>query len=263
MLCYTGNMTSEVRTQQQKSRWRHPVGIILVAMIILVVGGLIGYVLPHRTAEPEVASLAPLPPAELSEGLRGKYGIDKNINETTIDNYLDRGDTVYRDVRMLVDPATWENKGGDRYLSGYIRGFEVVPSVYLSGFTDEYIEQKRIENVSGLYTGDTLFSLQDDGSYRANYEESMDILEAIFPKDKNIFIMCGAGGYAGQVRELLLALGWDPAKVRDIGGYWYYKGDNAIQVKEQRDGKDYYNFSKVPYYDIDFSKLHKLDQGRS
>ena len=60
----------------------------------------------------------PLPAAELSEGLRGKYGIDKNINETTIDKYLNRSDTVYRDVRMLVDSATWENKGGDRYLSG-------------------------------------------------------------------------------------------------------------------------------------------------
>ena len=64
----------------------------------------------------------PLPTPELAEGLRGEYGIDKNINEKTIDNYLNRTDTVYRDVRMLVDTASWENKGGDRYLSGYIKG---------------------------------------------------------------------------------------------------------------------------------------------
>lgn len=202
----------------------------------------------------------PLPKAELAEGLRGVYGIDKNIDETTIDNYLDRTDTVYRDVRMLEDTATWENKGGDRYLSGYIRGFEVVPSVYLAGFTDEYIEQKKKENVSGLYTGKTLYTLNDDGSYSPNYEESLDILEAIFPKDKNIFIMCGAGGYAGQVKDLLISLGWDKTKVRDIGGYWYYKGKNSIQVKTSKDGKDYYNFSKVPYYDIDFSKLHEVEK---
>lgn len=200
----------------------------------------------------------PLPAPELAEGLRGKYGIDKNINEKTIDQYLNRSDTVYRDVRMLVDTATWENKGGDRYLSGYIKGFEVVPSVYLAGFTDEYIEQKRVENVSGLYTGKTLFTLENDGTYSANYEESLSILEAIFPKDKNIFILCGAGGYAGQVKDLLIALGWDKNLVRDIGGYWYYEGENAINVKEVKDGKEYYNFSKVPYYNIDFDSLHEV-----
>lgn len=200
----------------------------------------------------------PLPAPELAEGLRGKYGIDKNINEKTIDQYLNRSDTVYRDVRMLVDTATWENKGGDRYLSGYIKGFEVVPSVYLAGFTEEYIEQKRVENVSGLYTGKTLFTLENDGTYSANYEESLSILEAIFPKDKNIFILCGAGGYAGQVKDLLIALGWDKNLVRDIGGYWYYEGENAINVKEVKDGKEYYNFSKVPYYNIDFDSLHEV-----
>ena len=195
-----------------------------------------------------------LPKAELSGGLRGEYGIDKNINEKTIDKYLNRSDTVYRDVRMLVDTASWENKGGDRYLSGYIKGFEVIPSPYLVNYTDEYIKQKEKENVYGLYQGNTLFSFED-GKYTPNYKESMDILEAIFPKDKNIFIMCGAGGYAGEVRKMLISLGWDEKLVRDIGGYWYYEGKNSISVKEIRDGKEYYNFSKVPYYNIDFSSL--------
>ena len=52
-----------------------------------------------------------LPQPEKSEGLRGVYDIDKNINEKTIDQYLQRNDVVYRDVRMLEDTATWENKG--------------------------------------------------------------------------------------------------------------------------------------------------------
>ncbi len=199
-----------------------------------------------------------LPKAELSEGLRGKYGIDKNINEKTIDFYLNRTDTVYRDVRMLEDPATWENKGGDRYLSGYIKGFEIIPSPFLANYTEEYINQKKIENVSGLYQGKTLFTYHDNDTYTPNYKESMDILEAIFPKDKNIFIMCGAGGYAGQVKHMLIKLGWDESKVRDIGGYWYYEGNNSIIVKETIEGKDYYNFSKVPYYNIDFESLTEI-----
>ena len=228
--------------------------IIIVIVLSLLLGGIISYFIMDKVMIIEKK----LPVAELAEGLREKYGIDKNINEKTIDNYLNRSDTVYRDVRMLEDSATWENKGGDRYLSGYIKGFEVIPSVYLCGFTEEYIKQKEKENVYGLYTGRTLFTLMDDGSYKANYKESLSILEAIFPRDKNIFIMCGAGGYAGEVKQLLISLGWDKDKVRDVGGYWYYEGKNSIQVKETIDGQDYYNFSKVPYYNIDFDTLHEV-----
>ena len=230
--------------------------IIIFAILCLFVGGVISYCIFMGSNDNLDLKL---PKAELSEGLRGEYGIDKNINETTIDNYLNRTDTVYRDVRMLVDSATWENKGGDRYLSGYIKGFEVIPSPYLAGFTDEYIAQKEKENVSGLYTGETLFTLNDNGKYIPNYIESMDILEAIFPKDKNIFIMCGAGGYAGEVKNMLVSLGWDEEKVRNIGGYWYYEGKNSIQVKQEVDGEEYYDFSRVPYYNIDFDKLHEVN----
>ena len=226
----------------------------IIAVVFLTIGLLLSYLYVNSRFNLEKV----LPAPELSEGLRGKYGIDKNINETTIDNYLNRSDTVYRDVRMLVDPATWENKGGDRYLSGYIKGFEVIPSPYLANYTDEYIEQKKIENISGLYSGPTLFKLDDNGNYTPNYKESMDILEAIFPKDKNIFIICGAGGYAGQVKHMLVKLGWDENLVRDIGGFWYYEGKNAISTKETINGKDYYNFSKVPYYNIDFNSLTEI-----
>ena len=227
-------------------------------IIILIIGLIVGVLLGFLIFKKDGVFESSLPKPKLSEGLRGEYGIDININETTIDNYLNRTDTVYRDVRMLIDSANWENKGGDRYLTGYVKGFEVIPSPYLAGFTDAYIAQKEKENVSGLYTGDTLFELNEDGTYSANYEESMDILESIFPKDKNIFIMCGAGGYAGQVKNMLISLGWDEEKVYNVGGYWYYEGENNVQVKYTRKGKDYYNFSIVPYYDIDFDKLHEV-----
>ena len=150
-----------------------------------------------------------LPVPELSEGQRGELGIDKNINESTIDQYLGRTDAVYRDMRMLKDPGNYEAIGGDSYLSGFVNGFEVVPFPY-------------IVNVSGLpeavgdtYTGETLFRAHSDGSYTSNYVESMDILEALFPKDKTIFLMCGGGGYSGMMKNLLVALGWDEAKIYD------------------------------------------------
>lgn len=216
-----------------------------------VVGGIIliiGAFLLGRFAFPN--TLVGLPEPELSEGQRGELGIDKNINESTIDMYLGRSDAVYRDLRMLKDPGNYEAIGGDSYLSGFVEGFEVVPFPY-------------IVNVSGLpsevgdtYTGETLFHQHSDGTYTANYEESMMILEALFPKDKVIFLMCGGGGYSGMMKAMLVSLGWDASKIYDVGGYWFYDGDNNVAVKrETNDGEAVYDFWKVPVYDIDFDEL--------
>ena len=121
-----------------------------------------------------------------------------------------------------------------------------------------------IVNVSGLpeevgdtYTGDTLFT-EKDGKYKANYEESLDILEYYFPKDKNIFLMCGGGGYAGMTKAMLISLGWDEDKIYNVGGYWFYEGNNNVEVKRERKGKDVYDFWKVNYHDIDFNDLHEV-----
>lgn len=194
--------------------------------------------------------LVSLPVPELSEGQRGELGIDKNVNEATIDRYLNRSDAVYRDLRMLKDPGNYEAIGGDSYLSGFVRGFEVVSFPYI-------VNVKGLpEAVGETYTGKTLFRQHLDGSYTANYEESEEILEALFPKDKVIFLMCGGGGYSGMMKDLLTALGWDGDKIYDVGGYWFYEGENNVEVKrEKEDGTTVYDFYKVPYHEIDFSSL--------
>ena len=218
------------------------------------IGGLIlivGAFLLGRFAFP-ANELVSLPAPELAEGQRGELGIDKNINEATIDKYLGRDDAVYRDLRMLEDPGNYEAIGGDSFLSGFVKGFSVVPFPY-------------IVNVSGLpevvgdtYTGKTLFHQHSDGTYTANYKESMDILEGLFPKDKVIFLMCGGGGYSGMMKNMLVALGWDGSKIYDVGGYWYYEGENMVEVKRIRDdGTVAYDFYKVPVHEIDFDSLTK------
>ena len=225
---------------------------ILVGLICLALGSLIaGVIVKNNSSE-----LSPLPKQEKSEGLRGVYDIDKNINETTIDNYLNRSDVAYRDVRMLEDTATWENKGGERTLTGFVEGFEVIPYAYLTEFPQEYIDQKKSENVSGLYQGKTLFRLDDKGNYIANYKESMEILEYVFPKDKTIFLMCGAGGYANFTKQMLVSLGWDKSKIYNVGGYWNYKGNRSVSTKVE--GSDKYDFSKVAYHNIDFDRLTEV-----
>lgn len=217
------------------------IGVVLIAVLVFCLG---------RFAFPNTA-LSALPKPELSEGERGQLGIDKNINESTIDNYLGRSDSVYRDMRMLNDPGNYEAIGGDSYISGFVEGFEVVPLPY-------------IVNVTGLpaavgktYTGPTLFT-EKNGDYKANYKESYDIIKALFPKDKVIFLMCGGGGYAGMMKNLLITLGWDAEKIYDIGGYWYYNGEHSVKVaRTGDDGKTKYDFYKVAYHDIDFDHLTK------
>ena len=196
------------------------------------------------------SQLSKLPLPEVSGGMRGELGIDKNINESNIDSYLNRSDSVYRDMRMLQDPATYEAIGGDSYLSGFVKGFEVVPFPLLVNVTG------LPEAVGSSYAGKTLFT-QNGDNYIANYEESLPFLEYYFPKDKTIFLMCGGGGYAGMTKNLLVAMGWDANKIYNVGGYWYYEGNNSVQVKRELDGKTVYDFWKVPYHDIDFSTLHK------
>ena len=110
----------------------------ILAVILCVVGLLLIFNKPQKEGQKEQEEqqeqkekLKELPKPEVTGGSRGELGIDKNINESTIDEYLNRPDAVYRDMRMLEDPATYENIGGDRFLSGYIEGFEVVPLPYI------------------------------------------------------------------------------------------------------------------------------------
>ncbi len=218
----------------------------IVAVLLIIGAFLLGrFVFPN--------TLAGLPAPELSEGQRGELGIDKNINESTIDQYLNRSDAVYRDLRMLEDPGNYGAIGGDSYLSGFVDGFEVVPFPYI-------VNVKGLpEAVGDTYTGKTLFHQHSDGSYTANYVESMDILEALFPKNKIIFLMCGGGGYSGMMKNMLVTLGWDESKIYDVGGYWFYEGDNNIVVKRiADDGETVYDFYKVPYHEIKFEVLTEI-----
>lgn len=225
--------------------------ISITAIISIIVGLTAGYFIFKEDTSNNVEETLPKP--EISDGIRGEqFGIDKNINESTIDEYLGRSDSVYRDMRMLKDPGNYEAIGGDSYLSGFVEGFEVVPLPYLTNVTG------LPEDVGETYTGETLFTQDESGNYVANYEESMEILEAIFPRDKNIFLMCGGGGYAGMTKTMLVALGWDENKIYNVGAYWSYNGNNNVEVKKTIDGEDYYNFSIVPYYNIDFTTLHEV-----
>ena len=122
---------------------------IIITLITLLIGLLLGYLIFNKKEKT-------LPKPEVTGGERGMLGIDKNINEETIDKYLNRKDSVYRDMRMLKDPGNYEAIGGDSYLSGFIKGFEVVPYPLLTevkglpetvGDSYKHYSKKKMENI--------------------------------------------------------------------------------------------------------------------
>lgn len=186
-----------------------------------------------------------------------QFGVDKNINMTTIDDYLNREDVAYRDVRMLFDPADYEAIGGDANLSKTIKGFKVVPYPYIATLMKLPVD--------GAYQGDCLFTITWDkdgniSSATPNYKESMMVLEDLFPKDKAIFIMCGGGGYSAMMKSLLIYLGWDADLLYNIGANWEYKGENSLELikySEDANGKNTYATWRADYAYIDFSLLNE------
>ena len=130
------------------------ISTVAVAIAVIIAGTMFffGITVGQNGVNREI--LAELPEPELDSGQRGELGIDKNINEKTIDKYLNRSDAVYWDLRMLEDPGEYENVGGDSRLSGFIKGFQVVPYPYIATVSDTP------ESVGEGYTGPTLFTLK-------------------------------------------------------------------------------------------------------
>ena len=207
-------------------------------------------------AAPAEPAVKPLPaPAVNAES---QFGVDANINIANIDEWLGRDDVVYRDVRMLFDPADYAAIGGEADLTHTIEGFKVVPFPYIATL--------QALPVDGAYEGDCLFTVEwnADGSVKsaeANYGESMMILEELFPRDKAIFLMCGGGGYAGMMKQLLLFLDWDENLLYNIGANWEYTGSRGVELvvyPEQAGGHNIYATWRANYAYIDFSRLEAI-----
>ncbi len=201
---------------------------------------------------------AALPAPSADEG--SMFSVDRNINMTTIDNYIGRDDVVYRDVRMLFDPADYAAIGGEADLTRTITGFKVVPFPYIATLQSL--------PVANAYEGDRLFDVvwAEDGTVQSaepRYAESMMIIEELFPKDKAIFLMCGGGGYANMMKQLLLYLGWDETLLYNIGANWEYKGENSLELivyPEKADGNNIYATWRADYAYLDFDRLNRIGE---
>lgn len=133
-----------------------------------------------------------------------------SINSSNLKEYLGREDVLYIDLRDYTDFATT-----------HLRNFEVVPYFALI-----FNENANGADLPQLYSGSVTEPV-------ATYEESDDLLEAFFPKDKTLFLMCQSGGRVGKLMQLLEAKGYDMSKVYNIGGMAQYATSEYTDMTTQ------------------------------
>ena len=129
--------------------------------------------------------------------------------------YLGREDSVYIDLRSDEEIVTSSGAG-----MGYIEGFQVIDY-------NKYI----YNNNTGWF-----IKSNDEHNLMPRYSYSVDFLENVFPKDKNLFIMCGAGVRVTTMLKILELNGYDMSRVYNIGG------SGNLQTAEQ---KGHYTYNKM------------------
>jgi rhodanese-related sulfurtransferase len=139
------------------------------------------------------------------------------INVSNLDEYLFRDDTYYVDTREINQ---WLEEG---HVAGFVNipFYQAVANIKTS--TDVLYSFDRIRDAGGNVT----VSLGEPGSFSANYEESLSILNAIFPKDKNIIFLSTAGVEASYLIALLIQEGYDGGKLYNAGPFSNTVGSNV------------------------------------
>jgi len=135
---------------------------------------------------------------------------DSNISSSNFDQYAERTDVRYIDLRNAAD-----------YTKSHLAGFECVE--FFANILDQ----------SSDHSGNQLFykvTNQDQSvDFVARYAESVEILEDLFPKTETIFFMCQSGGRVATAMQILQKYGWDMNRIYNIGGMNQY-GESKYRV---------------------------------
>ena len=132
---------------------------------------------------------------------KGVYAAScSSVNVDNLDLYLNLDDVVYIDLRDYKD-----------YAMKHFRNFESIPFFAYIFNAEANTNPEFVQLYGG--TIDAPVSV---------YKESDAILEALFPQDKTLFIMCQSGGRVAMLMEILEVKGYDMSKVYNIGGMANY-----------------------------------------
>lgn len=198
-------------------------------------------------------SYKPLPPSE--PNLEAMFKFDMNVSSATIDEYLDNPDVLFYDTRPLVDTFATEAFGFRREIEFTIEKFRIVPYCILGTVPEVGIE--------GRYTGPSLFSVEWNAdlsvaSAKPLYEESHLVLDDLFPKDRQLVMGCGSGGYAFMTKMLLVHLGWNEELLYNMGPVATYPGARRIDILENAAGKEMWATWRLDIPHIDLARMNPL-----
>ena len=152
-----------------------------------------------------------------------------NTHAKAVKDYIGTPNIRYFDLRDVTEG----------YGAGHVQGFESV---------------SYFQTIVG--TGDQLFYTDANGKYVARYEESVSVLNKIFPKDATLFVMCQVGGRVQPFLKLLAQYDYDMSKVYNVGGwnqlvaktvenYGGYNVSLSVPAKEKAIEYDFSGLTKV------------------
>ncbi|ABR50774.1 Rhodanese domain protein [Alkaliphilus metalliredigens QYMF] len=160
-----------------------------------------GYVLLEELEEQGYIFQEELPQSVKDECKENVFSADcSSINVENLDQYLNRSDVVYIDLRDYDD-----------YAKKHFKNFEVIPYFALMFNAEAHSDETKVQLYGGVPTDPI-----------AAYDQSDAILNEIFPKDKTIFIMCQSGARVAWMMEILEAKGYDMSKIYNVGGLGQY-----------------------------------------
>lgn len=140
------------------------------------------------------------------------YSVDcSSITAENLKDYLGIEGIVYIDARNYKDFAT-----------KHLRNFECIP--FFGLVYDK--EANGSAEKPQLFSGDTK-------APTATYEESVELLKALVPQDKTVFLMCQTGGRIKLFMEILDANGYDMSKIYNVGGMAQYETYTDAVVAEE------------------------------
>lgn len=137
------------------------------------------------------------------------------IKASNLDNYLFRDDCVYIDTR---DPEQF-------YTEGHVAGFINLP--FYGYITDFKYNPNTLFSSIKSKDGEEIVHFGDIGSYSANYEESIKLIEDLIPRDKNIMVISTAGVESAYFLNLLVQLGYDGSKLHNVGSFTNGMGEDV------------------------------------
>lgn len=148
---------------------------------------------------------------------------DSDVTTENLDDYLFLEDTVYIDTR---DHMQFLQEGS-------VAGFVNVPFYnYIVDFNFNEnclytMTKRKDENGNEILLGEV-------GSFSANFVESEEMIETIFPRDKNIVFISTAGVESTYMMNLLIQLGYDFNVLYNAGGF----SNSSVGYKSYRELKN-------------------------